>query len=75
MNVAFDTARHDLLFTVVNLCRKTGVHPALALDKANAKFQARFEGVELLATARGIDVRSAGLEVLDRLWDEVKLAE
>jgi MazG family protein len=65
----------DLLFAVVNLCRKAGVHPALALDKANAKFQARFEGIEALAAARGIDVKSAGLEVLDRLWDEVKEAE
>jgi tetrapyrrole methylase family protein/MazG family protein len=36
------------------------------------KFVRRFEAVELLAKARGIDVRSAGLEVLDALWDEVK---
>jgi ATP diphosphatase len=63
---------HGLLFSVVNLCRKAGVHPSLALDKANAKFQARFEGVEALAAARGIDVKTAGLTVLDSLWDEVK---
>jgi len=62
----------DLLFSVVNLCRKAGVHPSLALDKANAKFQERFEGVEKLATERGIDVKTAGLTVLDSLWDEVK---
>jgi MazG family protein len=62
----------DLLFSVVNLCRKAGVHPALALDKANGKFQARFEAVERLAAERGIDVRTAGLEALDVLWDEVK---
>jgi MazG family protein len=62
----------DLLFSVVNLCRKAGVHPALALDKANAKFQARFEAVEKLAGERGIDVRTAGLAILDSLWDEVK---
>lgn len=64
----------DLLFSVVNLCRKAGVHPSLALDKANAKFQARFEAVEKLAAERGIDVRTAGLEALDKLWDEVKNA-
>ena len=63
----------DLLFSVVNLCRKAGVHPALALDRANAKFQARFEEVERLASTRGIDVKTAGLAVLDSLWDEVKL--
>ncbi len=62
----------DLLFSVVNLCRKAGVHPALALDRANGKFQARFEAVERLAAERGIDVRTAGLAKLDELWDEVK---
>ena len=65
----------DLLFSVVNLCRKAGVHPALALDRANAKFQSRFEAVERLAEARGIDVRTAGLETLDQLWNETKRAE
>lgn len=62
----------DLLFSVVNLCRKLGVHPALALDKANVKFARRFQGIERLARERGIDVRTAGLEVLDGLWNEVK---
>jgi MazG family protein len=62
----------DLLFTVVNLCRKAGVHPSLALDRANLKFQSRFEAVERLAAERGIEVRTAGLAVLDGLWDEVK---
>ena len=62
----------DLLFAVVNLCRKLGVHPSLALDKANVKFASRFQGIERLARERGIDVRTAGLEVLDGLWDEVK---
>lgn len=62
----------DLLFAVVNLARKLGVHPSLALDKANLKFASRFQGIERLARARGIDVRSASLDVLDGLWDEVK---
>jgi MazG family protein len=62
----------DLLFSAVNLCRKLGVHPSLALDKANVKFARRFEGVERLAKERGIDVRDAGLEVLDGLWNDVK---
>ena len=62
----------DLLFSVVNLCRKAGVHPSLALDKANAKFQARFEAVERLAAERGMEVKTAGLAALDSLWDEVK---
>ncbi len=65
----------DLLFAVVNLCRKAGVHPALALDKANAKFVRRFGAIERLAAERGIDVATAGLAVLDSLWDEVKARE
>jgi uncharacterized protein YabN with tetrapyrrole methylase and pyrophosphatase domain len=62
----------DLLFAVVNLSRKLGVHPALALDKANIKFARRFREIERLAAERGIEVRTAGLAVLDGLWDEVK---
>lgn len=65
----------DLLFAVVNLCRKAGVHASLALDRANGKFVRRFQGIERLAAERGIDVRSAGLDVLDGLWDEVKEEE
>ena len=65
----------DLLFAVVNLCRKAGTHPALALDRANEKFQRRFEAIERIAHERGIDVRTAGLEALDVLWDEVKASE
>jgi MazG family protein len=65
----------DLLFAVVNLARKAGVHPALALDRANKKFERRFQGIEKLAAERGIAVADAGLQVLDSLWDEVKGSE
>ena len=65
----------DLLFAVVNLARKAGVHPALALDRANKKFARRFQGIERLAAERGIRVQEAGLAVLDSLWDEVKRSE
>jgi MazG family protein len=65
----------DLLFAVVNLARKAGVHPALALDRANRKFENRFAGIERLARDRGIAVADAGLAVLDSLWDEVKRSE
>ena len=65
----------DLLFTVVNLARKAGVQPGPALDRANRKFRDRFEQVEALAAERGVDLGSAGLERLDRMWDEVKGGE
>jgi MazG family protein len=65
----------DLLFAVVNLCRKAGVHASIALDKANAKFERRFQEIERLAKERGINVGQAGLEKLDALWNEAKLLE
>jgi MazG family protein len=65
----------DLLFAVVNLCRKCGVHAGLALDRANQKFVSRWTAVERLAAERGIDVTNAGLQALDGLWDDVKSAE
>lgn len=62
----------DLLFSGVNLARKAGVHPGPALGRANDRFRERFRTVERLATERGIDIHTAGLEALDRLWDEAK---
>jgi MazG family protein len=72
---ALEAELGDLLFAVVNLCRKAGVHASVALDKANAKFERRFREIERLAKERGIDVSKAGLEKLDELWDEAKRAE
>ena len=65
----------DLLFAVVNLARKLEIDPRGALERANEKFQRRFEQVEQLAQARGIELGRASLEDLDRLWDEVKTVE
>jgi MazG family protein len=65
----------DLLFTVVNLSRKAGVHPSLALDKANVKFARRFGAVERMAIERGWKPGEATLEQLDALWDSVKESE
>lgn len=65
----------DLLFAVVNLARLAGRHPTTALERANRKFRRRFEGVEELASARGLELRGMDLEALDRLWEEVKDGE
>src|SRR5213083_3323445 len=62
----------DLLFAVVNLARKLAIDPRAALERANDKFQRRFEAVEPLAGQRGVDIGHAGLDELDKLWDEVK---
>lgn len=65
----------DLLFAVVNLARKAGVDPRTALEGTNRRFAGRFRAVEQLARDRGVDVHTAGLEELDRLWDAVKRDE
>ena len=72
---ALESELGDLLFAVVNLCRRAGVHASLALDRANDKFVRRFEHVERLASDRGIVMGEADLATLDALWDEVKAAE
>ncbi len=62
----------DLLFAVVNLARKLECDPRAALEKANQRFAERFRAIEELVRQRGIEISSAGLELLDQLWDEVK---
>ena len=64
----------DLLFAAVNLTRLAGAHPDTVLDRANRKFQKRFEALEDLARERGISLTDATLEILDGLWEELKKA-
>ena len=65
----------DLLFAVVNLVRLAGSHSATALEHANRKFTRRFERLEAMATEMDISIPDATLEVLDAIWDEVKIEE
>jgi len=62
----------DLLFACVNLCRKAGVHAALALDRANAKFERRVAAVQTVANDRGITLADSSPAELDELWEAVK---
>lgn len=73
-SAALEEELGDLLFAVVNLTRLAGSHPDRALDRANRKFQKRFELLEDLALERGISLTDASLEVLDGLWEELKAA-
>ena len=72
---AFEAELGDLLFAVVNLARKTGVHGALALDRTNAKFVRRYAAMEALAAADGVELTALSLEEQDRYWDAVKSTE
>ncbi|MEJ2645589.1 MAG: nucleoside triphosphate pyrophosphohydrolase [Gammaproteobacteria bacterium] len=63
----------DLLFTCVNLARRTGVDPESALRDANGKFERRFAYIEKRLAEQG---REPGPDVdlaeLDGLWEQAK---
>ncbi len=65
----------DLLFSVVNLSRLLKVSPETALHGTNAKFERRFREVEKRCAALGLAPADAGLDLLDKLWNEVKAQE
>jgi MazG family protein len=62
----------DLLFVAVNLARKLGVDPEIALQRANRKFETRYRGMEALVASRGQKMSDLDLAAQDKLWDEVK---
>ena len=59
----------------MNVVRRAGSHSATLLESANRKFIRRFERLEVMAAEREISVPDAELEVLDAIWDEVKIEE
>ena len=62
----------DLLLTVTSLCRKIGVEPEVALNKATDKFISRFETLENAVIDRGGDINSMSMTELDAVWEEIK---
>lgn len=64
----------DVLFTVVNLARKLGVQPEMALRATNAKFRRRFADMESSAIASGT-LREMSSEELEGLWIAAKHRE
>lgn len=65
----------DVLFSTVNISRFVKTDSEKALYNACEKFISRFSKVEKLANERNINMAEAGLEVLDKLWDEAKVSE
>ncbi|MGV3488448.1 MAG: nucleoside triphosphate pyrophosphohydrolase [Tuberibacillus sp.] len=62
----------DVLFSVVNLARKIGVNPTIALGHSNEKFIQRFRKIEQDALAEGRTIESLTLEEMDQLWERAK---
>jgi tetrapyrrole methylase family protein/MazG family protein len=65
----------DLLFAIVNLGRFLAINPEDALRKTIARFTRRFGHVEETLHGRGISLKDASLEEMDRLWNEAKMQE
>ncbi len=64
----------DVVFALVNLARHLGIDAELAARAASDRFRARFEAMERLADARGLELHGADLATQDALWNEVKSA-
>ncbi|MBQ6380194.1 MAG: nucleoside triphosphate pyrophosphohydrolase [Clostridia bacterium] len=62
----------DMFFSCVNVSRFIGCDSEESLTAASDKFLQRFSIVEQLAAERSIDMKTASLEELDKLWDEAK---
>jgi len=62
----------DLLFTLVNFCRHTGINAADALARSNAKFKRRYQSVERQAWETKREVSDLKLEEMDAYWETAK---
>ncbi|MDR0476254.1 MAG: nucleoside triphosphate pyrophosphohydrolase [Treponema sp.] len=62
----------DLLFSVINLCRRMDVEPSVALQRTNAKFTRRFRYVEKSMKEKNIALQSKNLALMDQFWEEAK---
>lgn len=62
----------DVLFSLVNYARFTGINPEDALERTNKKFLSRFMKMEELATNTGKNMADLSLEEQDKLWEAAK---
>jgi len=62
----------DLLFSLVNYCRMTGINPDDALNRTALKFRTRFEYIEEKAREAGTTLPEMTLAEMDVFWDEAK---
>lgn len=64
----------DLMFTMINLARHLGVDPESALRRTNAKFRARYAGMEQSAGGAGA-FEEASLPQKELYWEQAKAEE
>jgi MazG family protein len=62
----------DILFTIVNIARKNGIHPEDALRTSNEKFRDRFTKLERKIYEQGKQLQDVNLAEMDKIWEEIK---
>lgn len=65
----------DLLFSMVNLARKSRIDPEAALRAANKKFVRRFTAMALHLESRGLSLGETSLAEMEASWTQVKERE
>ena len=65
----------DVLFTMVQIARRTGLDAESALRGACAKFRRRWAAVERAAAEEGLAIEEVGQERLEEFWQAVKRTE
>lgn len=62
----------DLLFAVINLARKTGIDPDVALTRTNEKFINRFNSIEEKAKSTNQRMEDLSLNQMEEWWQQAK---
>lgn len=62
----------DVLFSLINYARISGMNPDSALEKTNLKFINRFQEMEELARTQNLKLEDLTLEQMDVLWEQAK---
>lgn len=65
----------DVLFSLINYARFTGINPEDALERTNKKFINRFQKIEQLANEQGKNIAELSLKEQDELWEKAKLVD
>lgn len=62
----------DILFSLINYARISGINPDTALEKTNTKFISRFQKMEEIAHETNLKISDMSLQEMDILWERAK---
>ncbi|TDS65089.1 nucleoside triphosphate pyrophosphohydrolase [Myroides indicus] len=62
----------DVLFSLINYARFSGIDPDKALSKTNAKFIMRFQSIEQEAQKTGKNIADLSIEQMNEIWNRFR---